>query len=262
VILTPGTGTTLTGPAGASIQNNETAINAAKILTLAGAAATITDGTLRVAPDATFAIDGVVLTTNIPVPAALQQIGYLAVSDGGSLRLAATGGVGSVFTGTGNTTITALAAATLKAGGGTVTLGNNKIAGNVTGAVLTAATGAPSFTLDGQTGLLSLEQVDLNLAANGSVVIDDAEGRVILTGQAKIILNNGEGGVSTARSRITNGGNVGVLSGGVVGLTAPTATTTQPVWSVAHRDAAAADVSIVAAAAGFTLSKTGTSFTN
>jgi hypothetical protein len=251
VVLTPDTAAvTLTVPADPT-QNSDAAISAAKRLTLAGQDLTITRGILQVAPGAAFAINAVSVTTNITD----TQIGYLAAADGGAIVLVGAGDIDI-----GDTVIAT--ASTLRAGGGTVTLGNNKIAGSVTGAVLTAATGAPSFTLDGTTGLLSLEQTDLNLAANGSVVINDAEGRVILTGQAKIILNNGEGGVPTARSRITNGGNVGILSGGVVGLTAPTATTTQAVWSVAHRDAAAADVSIVAAAAGFTLSKTGTSFTN
>jgi hypothetical protein len=122
--------------------------------------------------------------------------------------------------------------------------------------------GAPSFNLAGATGLLTLEQVDLNLAVNGNVTIAAIGGRVILREGAKLTLNNGEGGVPTKRTIITGTGNLErTLSGGFVGLTAPTATTTQPVWSVTHENPAAAEVSIVATAATVVLSKSSTSFT-
>jgi hypothetical protein len=248
VVLTAGGASTLTVPGNPS-QITDAAIAAAKRLTLAGADLEITDGVLRVAPDAALAVDTQALTTGITA----TEIGYLALEDGASLVLVGTGSMGI-----GDTTINA--ASTLKASGGTITLGNNKIAGSALGAVLAPAAGSPVFTLDSAAGgkLLTLEQTNLNLAANGSVVIED-DARMILAKQAKITLNNGEGGVPTTRSKI---GANGFLSGGFVGLTSPSATTTQAVWSVAHKDAEAADVSITATGADVTLAKSGTTFTN
>jgi hypothetical protein len=252
VVLTPGgNGAILTVPNDPT-QTTDAAINAAKKLTLSAQALEITDGVLQVAPDATLAVDAVALSTKLATTPAPLTIGYLALADGGALSLL-TGGTVDI----GDTVISVVS--TLKAGGGTVTLGNDKIAGSVAGAALTATSGAPVFTL-ATTKLLILEQADLNLAANGSVVITDPA-RVILTEQGKITLNNGEGGKETIREKI---GDNGFLSGGFVGITAPTApdtgTGTQPVWSVAHRDAAAADVGIAASGANVTLSKSSTSF--
>jgi hypothetical protein len=247
VVLTPGGASTLTAPADPT-QTSDAAIAAAKRLTLAGGALTVTDGVLRVAPDASLAVDTVALTTGTTV----TTIGYLGLEDGGSLVLTGTT-VGTVVIG--DTTISG--ASTLKASGGIITLGNNKISGSAPGAVLAAASGTPVFTL-ASAKLLTLDQADLNLASNGNVVITDTA-RVILTEQAKITLNNGEGGVPTTRRKI---GANGLLSGGFVGLTSPTATTTQQVWSVAHESADAADVSITADGANVTLAKSGTTFNN
>jgi hypothetical protein len=243
VVLTPAGAATLTVP-GNPTQTNETAIGNAKRLTLTAAALTVTDGTLRVASGASFVIDNQILTTNT---VGNVQIGYLAVEDGGSLLLANGGSIDI-----GNTTISA--ASTIRAGGGTITLGNNTIEGSVYGAALTATAGAPAFNLGAQ--LLTLKQANLNLATNGSLVIS-AGARVELTGRGKITLNNTEGGVPTTRSRINNNS---VLSGEFEGLTSPSATTTQAVWSVAHRDASAANVSITATGA-VTLAKSATTFT-
>jgi hypothetical protein len=248
VVLTAG-GTSTLAAAPDPTQTSETAIANAKRLILAGSALEITDGILRVAPGASFAIDGVALTTGV----AATEIGYLAVEDGGTLVLTATGtssiGIGD------NTGIAG--ASTLKASGGTITLGNDKIAGSVYGAVLTGASGAPVFTLAADS-LLTLEQADLNLASYGSLIIT-APARVILTERGKITLNNGTDGIPTTRSKI----GAATLSGGFVGLTSPTATTTQQVWSVAHTDAAAADVSIaVSGTTDVTLAKSGTTFAN
>ncbi|MFP3090212.1 hypothetical protein LQZ21_07775 [Treponema sp. TIM-1] len=240
-----GSSVTLTAPGNPT---NANGIPAAKRLTLAGDDLRITDGILQVAPEAALAISGVTLRTNTDGP---TQFGYLAVADGGSLISPST------TTGTiniGHTTITGTS--TLKASGGTITLGNNKIAGSVLGATLSTTAGVPTFGL-ATADILSLEQANLNLATNGIISIV-AGSRVILTERGKITLNNGEGGVETTRSKI--GDNI-TLSGGFVGLTSPTATTTQNVWSVAHRDVSAADVSIVAGAA-VTLSKSGTTFNN
>jgi hypothetical protein len=250
-VVLNGAGAALTVPNNPT-QNNDTAISNAKRLTLGTAPLTITDGILQVAPAAALAIDTVVLSTNIDD----TEIGYLAAADGGAVILANGGSVNI-----GVTVITA--ASTLRAGGGTITLGNNKIVGSVAGAVLTAAAGSPQFTLAANpNNFLILEQADLNLAANGTVNIG-ANSRVILTERGKITLNNGEGGKATARLGIAANGR---LSGGFVGLTAPTApetaTGTQPVWSVAHRDAAAADVNILASGGAVALSKSGTGFTN
>jgi hypothetical protein len=251
VLITPGaTDATLT--AAADPANTEAGISGAKRLTLAGAASTITNGTLRVAPEATLVL-GVELTTeNDPAPAPPlvgPQIGYLAVADGGTLML--TGAAGSVVTGTGITSITAPTnEVTLKASGGTITLGRNTIEGSVLGAVLTPVKGAPLFKVLAATSLLTLNRADLNLASYGSISFDIAGGRVILTDRAKITLNSGEDGVPTTLSAInrTTGSlsTTGIsLSGGFVGLT----DTSSKVLSVAQQGADVAEVSIVANAA-------------
>jgi hypothetical protein len=249
VVLRSGTGTVLAvTPAPA----NETA---GKRLTLGTADLTITDGTLQVVEDATFVINGVALTTNITN----TQFGYLAMDAGGTINLT---GTGSVVIG--ETEIDE--ASTLIARGGTVTLGNNKIAGSAVGAVLTLPErngGIPEFTLDPDK-ILILEQVDLNLAVNGRLILTaaatDSGTQVVLRKQAKITLNNGEGGIRTTRSNITGGGNVGVLSKGV-GYIAPNATTNQTVWSVAQEGTSEASITASTAGGTVTLSKSATSFT-
>jgi hypothetical protein len=239
VVLTPAGATTLTVPGNPS---NEAGIPATKRLILGVAGLTVTDGILQVAPEASLAIavtGTLALTTGITN----NEIGYLAVADGGSLVLGTNGTV--VI---GNTTIGS--ASTLKAGGGTITLGNNQIQGSVLGATLTATAGSPAFTLAAQ--ILTLKQADLNLAANGSISIADGA-RVILTERGKITLNNGEGGVPTTLTKI---GPNGDLSGGV-GLTNPSDAekTSQSIWSVVHQDTAAADVSITATGAAVSISR-------
>jgi hypothetical protein len=104
------------------------------------------------------------------------------------------------------------------------------------------------FTVAAATSLLTLEQVDLNLAANGSIAATLTGGRVILREQAKITLNNGEGGIPatlTGGINRTNGSLTTTgfaLNGGFVGLTAPAATTNQAVWSVAQQGTGEASI--------------------
>jgi hypothetical protein len=255
VVLTPAAGgVTLTaGPAGAAaIQNTEAGINAAKIVTLADDGLTITSGVLRVAPDAALVVNGQVLTTGDTN----TLKGYLAVVDGGSLRLA--DAASSVETGDTETSITAPGIAVLKAVGGTITLGNNRIAGSVDGAALTVTTGAPVFNVLTPASRLTLNQADLNVAG-GSILVNDIGGRVVLQQRAKITLNTGEGGIPatltgginrTAGSLATTGF---ALNGDFAGLTAPNATTNQAVWSVAQQGTG--EVSVVANAATLTLNK-------
>jgi hypothetical protein len=250
-------GATLTAAAAPS-RADEKSVNDAKKITLGTQNLKIADGTLQVAAGAIFEIDSKSLITGIDGVNA--KIGYLAVADGGTLSLLANAGT-KLNIGNGDTVISSTTASTLKAGGGTVTLGANKIAGDTADTKLTAATGgsAPLFTLDALK-LLTLQQVDLNLAAHGGLVITTGAtpARVILTDKAKITLNNGEGGKETDRTKIAQGGNSVTLTGDLVGLTAPSASTTQAVWSVAHNGGS--DVNIISGTATVTLSKSGTSF--
>jgi hypothetical protein len=252
VVLTPVGGAAVLTPADPPTKSDEATVNAAKDIGLSGALE-ITRGTLQVEPGATLDINGVTLTTGI-TPA---RVGYLAVADGGTLAF--WGGTLDI----GDTTINmggAAASAMLTAVGGTVTLGNDKIAGSVPGAKLEppakggTSGSAPAIALNGGgTGRLILEQVDLNLATFGVLAIVNMRDQVILAKQARITLNNTEGGIPTEWGFITLSGGANssaILNGGFVGLTAPGSTTKQSVWSVAHRGGDAPDAGITATVVG------------
>jgi hypothetical protein len=262
VILTPVSGVTLTA-APAPGKNAEDAVNLAKKIILGGDDLTITIGTLQVAPGAIFEVNNETLITNIPAAAPFDRIGYLAVADTGTLSLTNAGASLVVL---GDTEISATTASTLKAAGGTVILGNNKIYGDAPGATLTAATGGTGLAItldDGLAGgtVLILQQVNLNLALHGSLVITGhaVNTQVTLADLAKITLNNGEGGKVTDRNKIGAAGNFATLNGDFEALTAGTATTSQAAWSVAHKGGSY--VRIASPAAGtVSLAKSGTSF--
>jgi hypothetical protein len=240
VVLTPDTaGATLTFAAAPKDES------AAKVLTLGTQSLTITDGTLRVEPGATLAINAVALTTNNTV--ATAKIGYLALADGGALMLDNTAATyGSVVNTSGNTSITATSDATLTASGGTITLGRDTIEGSVAGAVLAPTKGAAVFGVTGVKSL-TLKRVDLNLASYGTISLAAAGDQVILTDRAKLTLSDKEGGTATALEKI--GANI-TLSEGSLGLTDPASTAkTPPVWSVAQQGDTAPDVNIRATAA-------------
>jgi hypothetical protein len=208
VALTPTSGATLT-LAAAPAKADETSVNDAKKITLGDQPLEITSGVLQVAPGAVFELNDKTLTTGAD-PAVK---GYLALENGGKVAFLSSGSL--VI---GDTTIKV--ASTLQAGGGTVTLGNDKIAGSAAGTTLAAplkggiAGTAPLISVAANTNLI-LEQVDLNLAAFGGLEINAGSGRVILTGRARIILNNGEGGAAVPDdyTNITVGANVLRLAG-------------------------------------------------
>jgi hypothetical protein len=257
VTITPAVpGATLT-PANRPTKNDETAIAAAKKISLADQNVEITDGTLQVVSGAIFDVKGVVLST--ATNAGAGEIGYLAVADGGTLTLtldnAVSGSISIIDTVIGNVS-------TLKASGGTITLGNNVIAGSAPGAKLTPEKGSAgtTITVNGATDdRLTLQQAELNLAAYGSLVLVP-NGRVILNDGAKLTLNSGENGIPTTLSSgiATTGGNAR-LAGDFDGLTAPGSTTKQAVWSVAHKGGTAQAASIIADA-NISISKSGATF--
>jgi hypothetical protein len=260
VVLTPvGSGAALAA-APAPSRNTEEAVNGAKKITLGDDSLTINNGTLQVVPGAIFEIeDAKSLSTKLPTTSPSYEIGYLAVADTAALNFSATGGTVNI----GATTVAGSAASSLKASGGTVILGNNKIAGGAAGAKLTAAAGGTNlaFSLTGSGSVLILQQVDLNLAGHGSLGIAGAgtANQVTLADQAKITLNNGEGGKATSRSKIGQSATLfATLTGDYEAVTAPTATTSQAAWSVAHKGEAY--VSIIGGASAVSLSKSGTSF--
>jgi hypothetical protein len=247
VVLTPAANAELLVPAPPSKVDG---VDAAKKLTLRTAGLTIADGTLEVASGAVFEVNTVILDTYIPNTGE-TAIGYLAVTDGGTLGLASSGSVDI-----GNTTITTTSA-TISAGAGTVSLGNDKIAGSVAGSKLTVVKGNAGFTLNGGVGggRLTLEQVDFNLITSGTIATSLATDQVELTKRAKIILKDDTGGVATTRGKIGTAARYAALDGDFVGLIAPTATTTQAALSLAHNGG-----SPVIIKGGVSLSRSGTNF--
>jgi hypothetical protein len=257
VVLTP-TATAVLTLAAAPAKADETSVNNAKKITLDTEDLEITSGVLQVAPGAVFELDSKALTTST----AATEKGYLALENGGKVAFSDTGTTGT--TGSlviGQTTINAVS--TLQAGGGTVTLGNDKIAGSAAGTTLAAPLKggtvgiAPLISVAADENLI-LEQVDLNLATFGGLEITAGSGRVILTGRARIILNNGEGGAAVPDDYTNITTTDGVLRlAGAESISVSGSASKYPVWSVAHKGGDAADASIIASSsAAVTLGKT------
>jgi hypothetical protein len=247
VVLTPGAGATLT-PA-LSPKDTPESIAAAKRVNLGGGALEITDGTLQVLPDAIFGI-GTALTTKIDGVG--REFGYLTVANGGSLALTVGGSL--VI---GNTTIGA--PFNFKADGGALTLGNQRITGSAAGTKLAPEKGSTgSITVNTPTGVLNLEEVEINVASNASITINATGGKVALDKGAKIILVDGANGQAVegvlGMSNAVAGGNSAALTGAFAALTSP-GDTKLPVWSVAHRGGDLAEVNITADDPGFILGK-------
>jgi hypothetical protein len=220
-------------------------VDASKKLTL-GRNLTILNGTLQVASGAVFEVNTVTLTTYTPNPGE-TIIGYLAVADGGTLGLAA---AGTVNIGGAITTISSTSS-TITAGSGTVSLGNNKIVGAAAGSTL-KVTGNAAFAVNG--GRLTLEQVDLNLTAAGSIATTLVTDQVELTKRAKITLRDDAGGVATDRNKIGSTARNAALDGDFAGLTSGAAST-QAALSVAHNGGSPALIKGLV-----TLSRSGTNF--
>jgi hypothetical protein len=230
-------------------KDSETAIATAKAITLSGGNLEITDGTLQVAPEATFVIQNR-LRTNIDGVA--RDFGYLAAANGGTVSLSAGAGIdianglpGAAIAGPFNFT----------AGNGTVTLGNYRITGSAAGtrARLAPGKGSSAITVTGVTGTLLLEELDLDLTASNGITLVNTGGKVTLDKGAKLILAAGEGQPTTLRT-ITSGGNDAGLSGAVEALTSnPALANRQPIVSVAHRGGELRAVDITAIDPGVNL---------
>jgi hypothetical protein len=214
----------------------------------------IVTGTLQVLPEAILSINGtnaadtsVELYTNINGSA--KQFGYLAVAAGGTLSLANS----NFFTiGYGNVAgeYTAFSGPfTVTPTGGTVKLGNHRIAGSAPDTKLAPVKGTTgNITVAGTTGTLALEQVALDVVAYGNITLEDVGGRVSLDNGAKIIMLAGENGQSTELPIIKLGGTTTTTRGAQVtgafeALTEP-GNDRYPAWSVAHKGGQLAEVNI------------------
>jgi hypothetical protein len=231
---------------------NDDAVNGAKKLTVQGQALTIFDGTLQVVSGAVFDVNNVSLVTHLATTTE-PTIGYLAVADGGTLSLTGAGAGVNI----GATTITGTASA-ITAAGGTVSLGNDKITGAVAGSKLTV-TKLANFTVNGGVatgGRLTLEQVDLNLIAAGTIRTGNTIDQVELTKRAKITLKDDTGGAATERTKIGATNNWAQVDGDFVGLYPPTSSNTQAVLSVAHNGGSP----VIIKGGSVTLSRSGTNF--
>jgi hypothetical protein len=218
----------------------------------------IVDGTLQVLPDAIISMNGTDAGTSVPaiggnvysinlntnIDGGGKKFGYLAVAAGGTLGLTTANDFHI-----GDATISG--PFTFIPDGGTVKLGNYRIAGSAPGTKLTPAKGTTgSISVVGTTGTLALEQVELNVAAYGSVRLNALGSRVSLDNGAKIILLAGENGQPTDWSNLKIGGVAdstilgAQLTGAFVGLTPDPAAAKQPALSVAHKGGQLAEVNI------------------
>jgi hypothetical protein len=258
VIITAGTGTnavfTIPEPTTTANSTSEDAAkrNLGKSLTLGTGGIEITSGTLQVAPEATFIISGVTVTTKRGKPNDVK-IGFLSVADGGKITLAngtTTGNTSQINIG--DTAIkwgTLAGNASLAAAGGTISLGNNTIEG-VNGATLAVATNSAVIAVTRDTASLTLKGATLDLAGKGSLTIGGSSipsgvSKLILTGGAKINLNNpAEGTTAVAPAsgvvytKIGTGNianNYGAISGdAVLQILSNNTSATPRVLSLAH----------------------------
>ncbi|MDR2210591.1 MAG: hypothetical protein LBO65_03875 [Spirochaetaceae bacterium] len=248
VKLTPVSGLVLT-PGSNPAKDTEVLVNAQKKITLSVAGFEITDGTLQVAQGAILDIAGQTVNTKVAPTLVPPQFGYLAVANGGTLVIGA-GSLDIDYT-------TINAASTIKAEGGTVTLGNNTIAGSVPGTKLSASKGgaltAPLIAVDPNQSL-NLAQLDLNLAVYGGLQLKGVDSRITLKKQAKIILKELAGGPTEWRNITTALGNI-KLNGNIEAIAdTPESVKKQNVVSLAHKGGEA-EVSIIAVSSTPTLGK-------
>jgi hypothetical protein len=241
-------------PLTTSASNSEEAAkrNANKMLTLGSGGIEITYGTLEVAPEATFTIRDVTVTTKIGSNSD-TLIGFLSVADGGKINLldAAAGGTSSIdigdteigYPGGGNNTVAALVAS-----GGAVSLGNNTIAG-AKGAVLAVTSNDATIGVgEAVTGTKSLtvKGITLDLAGRGvlAIVSAPAFNRLILTDGAKLNLYNPPEGATAAApdpaAGLSNigtpalGGNGGISGDAVLQILSTNTSRTPRALSLAH----------------------------
>jgi hypothetical protein len=234
-------------------RDREADIAGAKAITLSGAGnLVITDGTLQVAPEATFVIQND-LVTNIDGVA--RDFGYLAAANGGTVSVSAGAGIdiadglpGAAIVGPFN----------FAAGNGTVTLGNHQITGSAAGTRLVPGRGSTgTITVTGVgavTGTLLLEDLDLDLTTYSGITLTNVGDKVTLDKGAKLILLAGENGQPTSLRTITSNSLDAGLSGAYTGLTSnPEAPSRQPILSVAHRGGELRAVDITAIDPGVNL---------
>ncbi|MFP3091000.1 hypothetical protein LQZ21_11815 [Treponema sp. TIM-1] len=234
VVLTPG-GTSTFTTAGAPT-TDAAKIAAAKRINLSGGPLEITDGTLQVVPEAIFGNEAALRTkTGDP-----NEVGYLAVADGGALALT------SASVAIGNPVLGGGTSFSFTASGGTITLGNHQITGSAPGTKLTLPRGTNGTINVAGAGALILNKVELDLATAGTITLAGGS-TVELDDGAKITLTAGENGQPTTWGYITTtGGGYARLTGAFTGLTPDPTDDDQPAWSVAHRGGALPAVDIIA----------------
>jgi hypothetical protein len=213
----------------------------------------IVDGTLQVLPEASLSIGtattGIELYTNINGSG--KVFGYLAVAAGGTFSLANNNQFTIGYNDNDDNTAYINGPFTFTAAGGTIKLGYHRIAGSAPGTKLAPVKGTNgSITVAESTGTLALDQVELDVAVNGSVRLESPGSRVSLDNGAKIILLPGENGqptpaeLSTIKLAGTTTTTRGAqLTGAFLALTAPD-DTKYPAWSVAHKGGQLAEVNI------------------
>jgi hypothetical protein len=185
-----------------STNENAARRNAGKTLTLGSAGIEITNGTLEVAPEATFVIADVTVDTKLEQND--TKIGFLSVADGGKISLSATSsGTPTINIGdtkiswTDSTATTTATSAVLAASGGTVVLGNNTIEGPKD-AVLAVTGNDAAIDLEDRAGTpvgaksLTIKGATLDLATRGELTIEGqtSVNKLILTDGGKLNLYN------------------------------------------------------------------------
>jgi hypothetical protein len=202
-------------------------IAAAKRIFLETDPLTITNGTLQVVPGAVFEIRALLSTA---ISGTLGTFGYLSVAEGGALDL----DTGNFDIGGGGGITVVNSPFNFRASGGSITLGNNTIAGSAAGTKLTPERGSTGVITVNNT--LTLESLEFDAGSYSSITLDGIGDLVALDKGAKIILTAGEGGQpTTGRSTITAGDGSARLTGGFVGLTPDPKSDRQSALSVAHQ---------------------------
>jgi hypothetical protein len=235
VEVTPKGMTTLTaGDTAPDVNPTDQQILNAKTLTLGGASLTITTGNLQVTQAGIFEIGPVTLSTS-------GAISTLSVAPGGTIVLVNKSASISTGTAVNDVIITGVGIATtratpttLKASGGTISMGDSMISGSAAGASTSLVLGGADSAVITSKNLV-LNNVTLDLRDRGDLVIamNTIAHSVKLKNQAKLFLI--DHGVPNSSGYIKGGGDKFVaISGGYRSLGATDADGTA-VHSIAHQ---------------------------
>jgi hypothetical protein len=206
--LVPAAGAVLTTGPNLTSKPNEKTIAAAKKLVLSTAGLAIKSGSLEVVKDGVFEINAVTLTVTDKDD---EVAGVLSIAEGGTILFVST--TSPAVNGKidiEDTEIEGNSNSTLTAAGGTVSLANDVISGNASGAALAVNRKQAATIKVVKNTKLTLEQVNLDLSVAGIVSLEGdnsgTPGKLYLTKGSKVALSTATDGAALENKNISGTG--------------------------------------------------------